>query len=443
MALDPKVEGTVSGAIGLANRVADTAQVVAKVVNSSSVTRLAKDSVFQFPMFVSAAIDTDETFIITKNVERNYAALMTSVVSLYGYVNLEKEGSLVKYLRKFHSNGNLGPLMTGGVQPGTESMSDTGDIDPTTIILESSTIDTTSEISDLGLSSMWDSVTESLDTGRLNDVYQPYVRTETKLRNALSIAKESIATEASDPKDPNWRDSKFNAASNFTDASKELYTNIPSKIPELGKNAITKADETSTMAPTIINLQFVVASSKNNNPWMQTVVIGVKGMTRRVKSSSMIANMVEACKNNAIFKFIDWTKGERSTLGMVLGADKYKEGRQSVEKDTHWMKVLRHRKYSSLVQKAFGRSILPNATIILTEQEAYEIKNQCGMDIHDPSIASKIIKKYFLLGIGIYDTENKVLDIIYDGDSAFNAHSLRAMVAENKKETNLLAMNKF
>ena len=43
-----------------------------------------------------------------------------------------------------------------------------------------------------------------------------------------------------------------------------------------------------------------------------------------------------------------------------------------------------------------------------------------------------------MLAFGIYDTESKLLDIIYDGESQFSSYSIRELVAKNKKDTNLL-----
>lgn len=54
-----------------------------------------------------------------------------------------------------------------------------------------------------------------------------------------------------------------------------------------------------------------------------------------------------------------------------------------------------------------------------------------------------MMDKYFILGFGIYDTEAKMLNMIYDGDADFSQYSLRSMIADSKKELNLLAMNRY
>ena len=68
---------------------------------------------------------------------------------------------------------------------------------------------------------------------------------------------------------------------------------------------------------------------------------------------------------------------------------------------------------------------------------------RCGVNLNDATNVAKLMDKYFLLGFGIYDTEGKMLRIMYDGESEFSMYSLRSMMAEAKKDTNMLAMNRY
>ena len=80
---------------------------------------------------------------------------------------------------------------------------------------------------------------------------------------------------------------------------------------------------------------------------------------------------------------------------------------------------------------------------IITESEALSIQQALGVDPHNPADVAKMMNKYFLLAFGIYDTENKLLDIMYDGESQFSTESIRELAAKNKKDTNLLSMNQY
>ena len=71
------------------------------------------------------------------------------------------------------------------------------------------------------------------------------------------------------------------------------------------------------------------------------------------------------------------------------------------------------------------------------------VEEKCGVNLNDISNVKKLMDKYFLLGFGIYDTEARMLKIIYDGEDEFTLHSMRSLMAEVKKDANLLAMNRY
>ena len=92
------------------------------------------------------------------------------------------------------------------------------------------------------------------------------------------------------------------------------------------------------------------------------------------------------------------------------------------------------------MSKIFGARLLPNATIVITENEALQIKEATGLDLHSPGVIKKIMDKYFLLGFGIYDTETRILSSMIDGDTNYTQYPMRALVSGIKKEVDLLNM---
>ena len=465
MAIDDKItnaynEGkTVASA---ADAIYKDAKVVAKIVSPRSISRLAKDSVFEFPMFISGAIDTDEVFVLAKSAERNYAQLMASVISLYGYVDLRK-GSIADYLKKFHTNGSFGAKF------GDDFASESASIDPEKInvTLESATIDNTSTVINVDMNSLWDSVTESLDTENFNDMYKPYRHTKALLESALTLAKGTIATEkVTSVKDAPGvydignpasgagvrvgqlakdQDNKYETTISYKDdKGKEVTRDVIRRNKDSRDfNMVIDDKVTNGMTPTMVKLQFVVDAAGNGRTWMQNVTVGIKAMVRMIRSSSMVGNITEACENRAIFKAISYTSGEKKAAELISNA--FVDGRDSVtKKNERWMNAIKARQGLKVVNLILGRRLMPNATIIMTAQEAEAVKAACGVDIRNASNARKIISKYFILGLGIYDTEAKVLEIIYDGDSDYQDVSLRTLIAQNKKDTEILtAMNKY
>ena len=406
------------------NTAVSTGKVIAKYVSNTSLTKLAKDSIFQFPVIISASIDNDEIFVMAKSFERSYASMMVSVISMSSYIDLNKYGKedyLVNFLRRFHSNTNI-----GGNIIASESIS----ISDANILPQENVVG-------VNIAALWDSVYESVDNTSINDMYRPFKRTTRILEDALeagTFAKTiTIGNTSIDNADTIAKIGQKNVVN---DEGKPIRNSKSDKF-----NQVVKSDYMTDMAPTMINVTVVADATGKGDTWTQNVVLGIKSMVRMVKSGIMTNNMLDAFKDRTLFNWIKWTNGEISTAELIFGAGKAAQDGYAYGKGDNWLKTLRKRKHDQKINKLLGRRLLPNASIIITETEAIAIQEACGIDPHNPSDATKMMNKYFLLAFGIYDTEAKLLDIIYDGESQFSTQSIREIAAKNKKDTNLLTSN--
>ena len=408
------------------NTAVSTGKVIAKYVSNTSLTKLAKDSIFQFPVIISASIDNDEIFVMAKSFERSYASMMVSVISMSSYIDLNKYGKedyLVNFLRRFHSNTNI-----GGNIIASESIS----ISDANILPQENVVG-------VNVAALWDSVYESVDNTSINDMYRPFKRTTRILEDALeagTFAKTiTIGNTSIDNADTIAKIGQKNVVNN---EGKPIRNSKSDKF-----NQVVKSDYMTDMAPTMINVTVVADATGKGATWTQSVVLGIKSMVRMVKSGVMVNNMMDAFKDRGLFKWLSWTKGEISTAELIFGAGKAMQDGYAAGKGDNWLKLLRERKMAQGINKLLGKRLLPNASIVITESEALAIKEATGVDPHNPADVQKMMNRYFLLAFGIYDTENKLLDVMYDGESQFSTESIRELAAKNKKDTNLLAMNKY
>lgn len=408
------------------NTAVSTGKVIAKYVSNTSLTKLAKDSIFQFPVIISASIDNDEIFVMAKSFERSYASMMVSVISMSSYIDLNKYGKedyLVNFLRRFHSNTNI-----GGNIIASESIS----ISDANILPQENVVG-------INVAALWDSVYESVDNTSINDMYRPFKRTTRILEDALeagTFAKTiTIGNTSIDNADTIAKTGQKNVVN---DEGKPIRNSKSDKF-----NQVVKSDYMTDMAPTMINVTVVADATGKGATWTQSVVLGIKSMVRMVKSGVMVNNMMDAFKDRGLFKWLSWTKGEISTAELIFGAGKAMQDGYAAGKGDNWLKILRERKMAQGINKLLGKRLLPNASIVITESEALAIKEATGVDPHNPADVQKMMNRYFLLAFGIYDTENKLLDVMYDGESQFSTESIRELAAKNKKDTNLLAMNKY
>ena len=408
------------------NTAVSTGKVIAKYVSNTSLTKLAKDSIFQFPVIISASIDNDEIFVMAKSFERSYASMMVSVISMSSYIDLNKYGKedyLVNFLRRFHSNTNI-----GGNIIASESIS----ISDANILPQENVVG-------VNVAALWDSVYESVDNTSINDMYRPFKRTTRILEDALeagTFAKTiTIGNTSIDNADTIAKIGQKNVVN---DEGKPIRNSKSDKF-----NQVVKSDYMTDMAPTMINVTVVADATGKGATWTQSVVLGIKAMVRMVKSGVMVNNMMDAFKDRGLFKWLSWTKGEISTAELIFGAGKAMQDGYAAGKGDNWLKLLRERKMAQGINKLLGKRLLPNASIVITESEALAIKEATGVDPHNPADVQKMMNRYFLLAVGIYDTENKLLDVMYDGESQFSTESIRELAAKNKKDTNRLAMNKY
>jgi len=409
------------------------AQFIKASTGRNSLTRMAQDSIFQFPLLVSSSIDTDDVTILAKALERQYASLLVSVFSLRGSVPLDKYENLQSYLTTFHNNKDIPANIKAA----------------TNMVFESANILNNSN-QPLGLgTACWDIIEEQVNTSKVNDIYKPYERTKTALKEKIQIAKEASddrselvkkiqGTKTYDTmKRVNLKYNEDLRDHEFTGVNKDH--KYPIDAPSVIKN-----DKTTALEPTMINAQFVL-HGEGQGQIVQNVVIGVKTMIRAIRSDLMVANMVEASKDSyGIFKFIKWTKGEYKFLrDFVFNATEIKEMATSTSKDSlRWIKALKRRKAINNVTKFFKNGVLPHTTAIITNYEVEQIAELGGVNLSEVYNALKLISKYYLLGFGIYDTETKILSMLFDedGTNEFTSVSLSSLKTSNNKEVDLTNM---
>ena len=98
---------TAVGAYSSIRSAANTAMEIKKATAKTSITRLTKDQIFQFPMIMSSDISSEENYHIVKTIERNYATLILAAITNEGVIDRDKYGNINQFLKRFHDNMDL------------------------------------------------------------------------------------------------------------------------------------------------------------------------------------------------------------------------------------------------------------------------------------------------------------------------------------------------
>lgn len=464
--------GELKDVVGISNDVIKGASGVLKAVTSGygrrSISRLAKDAIFQMPMIISSDIDTEDAMAIAHAFEKEEAGFVVAAMALDHNVDRTKYGNTREFLKTFHNDSSV-----------PAAVYNSGNL-----VLESCIAGTCEGVyvDPMMLASLRTDRDDRFDLDVVNEMYLPYVRTMRKLQDRIDIATEASGGGGGRPKnkpeDPveklrnqfkanktlvssansnkgtaEWdgtvgtsknKDAFYRAHPN-AQRDKNLATGYATRskfdIPvDSGQAPAIKNKEAKfdLMEPTLITV--TLTNYNGQSVWKDSIVLGVKVMLRLVPSGQMVANMIDAAEDRAIFKFIKFTKGEYDVFDILFGKSKYKK--MGIENAKgKWLAALKKRATVDNVSRFSGNRLLPSTSIIMTETEVLEVKRACGVDLHDMRNINQIFKKYFLLGFGIYDTNTRVLSAVFDGDSNFTHVPMSSLVATLKKETDLLANN--
>lgn len=197
----------------------------------------------------------------------------------------------------------------------------------------------------------------------------------------------------------------------------------------LMNNEVKKSNE---LQPTLLHIRVIAKEEKMYTDF----VIGVKATMHPINSEEMISELVEACRfHSEVFRFIRWTTGEINFLGDFLlnMRDSKKAVARQSSGGSPWWNRLRKMSVIAKFKKAtfMKKRILPNATIVVSQQEVDYVKNTYGFDLLNPHFVEEIMDKFFLLCFAIVDDSLEVVHFKYDGQKSYQTVSFAGLEKEN------------
>ena len=198
-------------------------------------------------------------------------------------------------------------------------------------------------------------------------------------------------------------------------------------------NDVKKANE---LVPTLISMRIypVDRISGDELPPIDFVV-GVKATLHPITTEEMVVNIARGIKNeNTFFNFVRWTTGEiRFFKDFLFSINEIKlDAMNSSVKASRWWSMLKRRRGLAKIKNAFPFSrILPNATIVITQEELDIIKNQYGYDLLNPSLAYKLMENYFLLAFVVVDPALQRVRFLFDGHNEYEEQTFASLARES------------
>lgn len=439
----------------------NSARIIRKSKKNRSIARLSKDSIMLYPNIMSAGIPVPEAMTITKELEKQDAAMLLSIFSLNNAVDMNYYCSITDYLKQYHNNNDIPEVIstmdnlittnTKLLKGAKESFVDLGPDEYaietiTAFIIDNCNEDGTVICKPQVATECWDILEDQLNLQSINDVYKPFSRTEKAMEAIIDRYNDRLNRQGPQAnRGINSTTRRTQERRTDGDTTTTVTTEEPSVVRTIDKNApkILNDKSLSNMEPTLVQCEFLMHGGKGigagAGTMIHTAIFGVKGMTRLVSSDIMIAEITKALvSSNPIFKFIKWAKGENKLVrDLMLGLDDVKEDAMKAKSGAKVFSTLRSLRRRNKIGRVTGNNVPATTTIIITDYEAEAIKQATGLDLYADEVGQKIIYDHFLLGFGIYNTESKVLSIMFDSYNSYMETTLGAMQSAAGKDVNL------
>ena len=427
----------------------------------SSISKRSKEGIMQFPTIVSRSIDIDTLQTVNKALEKQFASFAQTAISMSPFLNLNKDKDAAGYIRKFHQNPNKGSLKDDFLNVLTysdvnESFILHSDESEEVLMFTAIGEGTTPEVikaNKKALINMMEGIRESV----LNDTFIP--KQHRRITDDYIRAKHTPVLEKTrGPKNPtigtniDARGTKISGAT-LTNKVEDMHvgsiTNnynikgggakglvpggavnqqLPNRV--LVDNDVKKANE---LVPTSMHVRTTLVNSAGEVQGNLDFIAGVKATMHPVNSDEMVSNIVEGMKSsNKLFKFIRWTTGEIAfARDYLLNLTEIKEDvARTRDRNTKWFTALKRRKRLAKVRNAaffVPGDLLPNASIVLSIEEADFIKSNYGYDLFEPTTVDKLLREYFLISVTIVDVASQQVHFYFDGDEDFQTVTISAL----------------
>ena len=401
-------------------------RTVQSVTAKNSITAMAKDLIMQYPVYASSDIESENIAIVSKAVEKQFAAFQLAVWSAdtaFGIDPTTANGTR-DFIKRYHSNSDspdkvsyVGNLVNNISTFAGDASESTGISEVTILSATDSDVTMTNDDKER----LWATTESSINTSNLNDIYKPITKTlnnyshMTKAFESKTIAERVDATIDHGP------------VVQPVDQEKGLTNNA---------RALFDRDYKTTMAdPTLITVNFFVRDGCTSRT--QSAVIGIKTNTRIANSGAMRSNLIAALQNNnSGFKFVQWTRGEIGIIkDMLLDISQIKEDATTRDTVGKWFGAMRKRKRNNRAYKGGNATINPFTTIFITSADVAAIKEASGYDLLDSATAQRLMDELFLLGFVVIDQDTSIVHTMFDEFGDFAQNTLSSLKSSNKSDT--------
>ena len=414
-----------------------------------SLSKTAMEGVLNFPVIVSNALTIEDASLISKALEREFASFvlvsMTMNPTLY---TTSKNLSAADYIKKFHQNVDTRTNGTDVLNAATKMLQEAADkldldyeslegLEETVAYkiyegvnypnINKENIRVSYTIEDVTNSSI---LNESVNR-RISGISRPIIEADTtNVNNGGTYLKDIARVNVEDVGGVN-----VNVNMQSPKGMTMMNRGTGRDAKQLQHMMDNDAKKSNELVPTLLHMR-VYPVDKSTNVELPPIdfVMGIKATLHPVSSDEMITNVCRGIKNeNTFFNFLRWTTGEiRFLKDFVFGMNELKlDAVNSSAKASKWWSMLKRRKAMAKIKNVIlPNKLLPNATIVITQEEVDTIKEVYGYDLTNTSLVYKMMENYFLIAFVIVDPALQRVKFLFDGRNQFETLTFATLARE-------------
>lgn len=444
---------------------AAAAKRLAGLAAGDSLLSRSRDLIATFPMIVSSSISDDVAGMLARAMEAEYASLLVTVISADDVVDVGARGTKADVLMRHHSNTQIGfrPSVRNALS-GIGAMAFSGALaeaaramgtDKVIMDKEKYEEDRKRTIKALRSPSKEDDAEEAdrleKETDKVGEAHK--ARLKEAIAEACRLLQVPFGFLDESPADPfglqeskgnkatqkykvankkNGRDGGGNDPDDEDQDDRRKFEKKPKSTDNTFGGFKNQADKKVTeKAPTMVEVE--VHYKADGVIKSATLLFGVKVVIHYVESSEMKYYVSEAATTrNPFFRGIQWTTGEiRFWKDLVFVVDSMKrdavlssrEGSRSAAK---WWARLRSLSATSRLRNFFlDRKILPNVTLVMSEEEQEDLKRESGVDLRSGKEASRLCQAYYLLRLIVANEAGEYASFFDEDSSTWERYSFK------------------
>ena len=458
-----------------------TNQILTSRTNQS-VSKMAQEGVANFPVLVSDALTIEDATLVSKALEKEYASFLLVAMTMNPVLSTDgSNASASQYVNKFHQNIDTkatGSDLLNAMSTFTEAAMNKFDLDYQTVeemqtamlyyLFENVDCKSINEmnakysyvVKDIAEST----ILNDISNRRIDLTYKPIFEARND-RNSLgpghTVHRNNTGSSSSGnsprvyrvnnngykPKEskPNTTNPQLNGALTLQMSNDmrrnlgedKLTSNMISAMStrqtqHMMDNDVKKANE---LVPTLLHMRMFRVNKETGDVLPIDFVLGIKATLHPIPSEQMITNVCRGIKNeDTFFNFLRWTTGEtRFFKDFVFAINELKiDAINSSNRSSKWWSMLKRRKALSKIKNIIlPNKMLPNATLVVTQEEVDTIREVYGYDLTKASILNKLMSNYFLLGFVIVDPSLQRVKFLFDGQSQFETLTYATLARES------------